>query len=86
VHNSAEAWRQQGGIYGIKRRSVPCFLFYNTTDDAEYATQMKHLTDVLDRTGSTYEMLTDYGKGHSVPQETDHLNRMYNFLKGVMGK
>lgn len=86
VHDSAEAWRQQGGIYGIKRRSVPCFLFYNTTDDAEYATQMKHLTDVLDRTGSTYEMLTDYGKGHSVPQETDHLNRMYNFLKGVMGK
>ena len=86
VHDSAEAWRQQGGIYGIKRRSVPCFLFYNTSDDAEYATQMKHLTDVLDRTGSTYEMLTDYGKGHSVPQETEHLNRMYSFLKRVMGK
>ena len=47
---------------------------------------MKHLTDVLDRTGSTYEMLIDYGKGHSVPQETEHLNRMYSFLKRVMGK
>ncbi|MBQ2402460.1 MAG: prolyl oligopeptidase family serine peptidase [Prevotella sp.] len=86
VRDSAEAWRQQGGIYSIKHKSVPCFLFYNTTDDAEYATQMKRLTDVLDRTGSTYEMLTDYGKGHSVPQETDHLNRMYCFLKKLMGK
>lgn len=80
------AWKQQGGIYSIKRKSVPCFLFYNTTDDAEYGKQMKHLTDLLDRTGSKYEMLTDYGTGHSVPQDTEHLEQMYSFLKRVMGK
>lgn len=80
------AWEQQGGIYGIKRRSVPCFLFYNTTDDAEYATQMKRLTSLMDKTGSRYEKLIDYGTGHSVPQETEHLRQMYSFLKSVMRK
>lgn len=76
----AKAWEQQGGARSIKNGCVPCFLFYNSSDDAEYGRQMDNLIELLKSTGSEYELLKDYGKGHSVPQQLSDLERMYRFL------
>lgn len=75
-----KAWEQQGGARGIKSRCVPCFLFYNSSDDAEYGRQMDNLIELLKKTGTEHELLKDYGKGHSVPQQLSDLERMYRFL------
>lgn len=78
---SADAiWAEQGGALGIKGGAVPCFLFYNTDDDANYDTQMNNLMQILDSKGSKYELLKNFGTGHAVPQKTDDLQRMYRFL------
>jgi len=74
-------WTQQGGAMAIKNKAVPCFLFYNSDDDANYATQMSSLMSIFDNTGTTYELLKDYGKGHSVPTQTADIKKMYDFLQ-----
>lgn len=79
--NASAAWSQQGGALAIKSKAVPCFLFYNTDDDKQYDIQMKNLTSILDNTGTKYELVKDYGTGHSVPQDAGTLGRMYSFLK-----
>ena len=75
-----KAWEQQGGARSIRSGCVPCFLFYNSSDDAEYGRQMDNLIELLKTTGSEYELLKDYGIGHSVPQQLSDLKRMYEFL------
>lgn len=73
-------WAEQGGALTVKNGAVPCFLFYNTDDDVNYDTQMQNLMQILDSTGSRYELLKNFGTGHAVPQKTDDLQRMYHFL------
>ena len=75
-----KAWEQQGGAKAIKKKAVPCFLFYNSSDDAEYGRQMDNLREILERTKTRYEIMVDYGTGHSVPKEQEQLERMYRFL------
>lgn len=74
-------WQQQGGALAIKNSAVPAFLFYNTSDDAYYAQQMKELMALYDKTGSKYELITDYGSGHSVPTDAVNLQKIFDFLK-----
>lgn len=84
------AWMQQGGATAIKNTAVPCFLFYNpngktgVADDAEYKIQMDYLMGLLDNKRVTYETLFDYGNGHSVPQTTEDLTKMYRFLESYV--
>lgn len=73
-------WQQQGGALTIKDAAVPAFLFYNTSDEAYYAQQMKELMSLYDKTGSKYELLTDYGSGHSVPTKPTDIQKIYDFL------
>lgn len=82
-----EAWQAQRtplfntpSPSGEGRVGASLFLFYNTDDDPNYDTQMKHLTALLDQSGHAYELLKNYGSGHSVPQRADHLTMMCNFL------
>lgn len=79
--NVGDAWAEQGGACAIKTKACPCFLFYNSNDDAYYGTQMGNLMSLLDKTNTPYELLKDFGNGHAVPQTTDDLARMYQFLK-----
>lgn len=79
--NADAVWAEQGGALAIKRKAVPCFLFYNTDDDANYDTQIKNLMQILDKTGSRYELLKNFGTGHAVPQKIEDLQRMYQFLQ-----
>lgn len=79
--NADAVWTEQGGALTIAKKAVPCFLFYNTDDDANYDTQMQNLMQILDKTGSRYELLKNFGTGHAVPQKTDDLRRMYRFLQ-----
>lgn len=77
---SNKLWKQQGGALTIKNSAVPAFLFYNTSDEAYYDQQMKLLMSIYDNTGSTYELLKDFGTGHSVPTQPDHIQKIYDFL------
>lgn len=77
---TSELWKQQGGALTIKDAAVPAFLFYNTSDEAYYAQQMKELMSLYDKTGSKYELLTDYGSGHSVPTKPTDIQKIYDFL------
>lgn len=74
------AWAEQGGALAISNSAAPCFLFYNSDDDANYDIQMKNLVSIFDAKAVKYELLKDYGKGHSVPQKTEHIQRIYDFL------
>lgn len=84
--DSKAAWAQQGATCAIATTAAPCFLFYNpngkngTADDPEYKIQMDNITSIFKTKGVTYETLFDYGDGHSVPQSTTDLEKMYRFL------
>ena len=82
----AKTWQKQGGATAIKNGCVPCFLFYNTTDDAEYGRQMDELVSLLKKSSVYYELMTDYATGHSVPHDIEQLRKMYLFLNNREGK
>lgn len=74
-------WKRQGGALTVKtNRAAPTFLFYNSDDDPNYGIQMDNIIRSFKAKGIAHEVLKDYGKGHSVPQSTEDLQRMYSFL------
>ncbi len=73
-------WTEQGGARAISEGAVPCFLFYNTTDDSYYDTQAKHLMQLLDQCNSPYTLLRDFGSGHAVPTQTADIQKVYDFI------
>ena len=79
--NNSPSYKEGAGGRSGGASPCPVFLFYNTDDDPNYHTQMQNLISALDSSGATYELLKDYGTGHSVPQTTDHLAQMYRFLQ-----
>lgn len=72
---------EQGGALAIQQSAVPCFLFYNSDDDANYDIQARHLMSLLDRTGVRYQLLRDFSTGHAVPSVTTDIGQIYNFLQ-----
>ena len=76
----AFGWDLQGALYTISSGSAPCFLFYNTSDDANYKVNAEALKALLEANQVETEVLTDYGQGHSVPQSMQELKQMYDFL------
>lgn len=78
--SATTAWSEQGGAKAAVSGSVPTFFFYNSDDDANYATQAQNLMKIYDASKSTYELMKDYGTGHSVPQTKGQIEQIYNFL------
>lgn len=74
-------WKRQGGALTAKtNRAAPTFFFYNSDDDPNYGIQMDNIVKSFKAKGVTHEVLKDYGKGHSVPQSMEDLQKMYTFL------
>lgn len=76
----AYGWEMQGALQTITPTSAPCFFFYNSSDDANYANNAEALKAVLEANRIETEVLKDYGQGHSVPQSMQELRQMYDFL------
>lgn len=77
----ANGWSVQGAHATIgTKASAPCLFFYNSDDDSNYATQAAFLKGLLDQLEVETEVLKDYGTGHSVPQDTESLKKMYDFI------
>lgn len=77
---SQPAEENYGGALAIGSTAAPCFLFYNHNDEAYYDTQVQNLITIFKAKGVEYELLTDYGTGHAVPQKTEDLAKVYDFL------
>lgn len=77
----AAAWREQGGACAISQRAVPSLLFWNSSDDSAYGIQAEHLINLFRKTGTAFSTIKDYGQGHSVPQEPQHITEIYTFLR-----
>lgn len=73
-------WNEQGGALAIGTSAAPCFLFYNSDDDSNYATQATNLMTILDSAGVSYSLLKDFGKGHAVPTSAADIRLIYDFL------
>lgn len=73
-------WTEQGGARAIAGGAAPCLLFYNTSDDANYDTQAKHLMQLLDKCNSPYTLLKNFGSGHAVPTQTADIQKVYDFI------
>lgn len=79
--NPKATWKRQGGALTAKtNRTAPTFFFYNSDDDPNYGIQMDNIVKSFKAKGVTHEVLKDYGKGHSVPQSMEDLQKMYTFL------
>jgi hypothetical protein len=89
--NPDAQWSMQGALATIKTNaSAPTLFFYNTDDyykdnnknpQGLYSTQAQLMKAKLDEAGTATEVLSGYGSGHSVPQTTDKLQVMYDFLQ-----
>ncbi len=79
-------WDLQGAVGNIvSRASAPCLFYYNSDDDSNYRTCALAMQSLLDSLGVETEVLTDYGTGHSVPQQMGQLLQMYQFLTRQVG-
>jgi hypothetical protein len=80
----------QGALATIKTNaSAPTLFFYNTDDyykdnnknpQGLYSSQAALMKAKLDEVGTATEVLSGYSSGHNVPQTTDKLQVMYDFL------
>ena len=83
-------WYMQGALATIKTNaSAPTLFFYNTDDyykdnnknpQGLYSSQAALMKAKLDEVGTATEVLSGYSSGHNVPQTTDKLQVMYDFL------
>ncbi len=75
-------WKKMGATYTIARKkAAPVFFFYNTTDEAYYQAQIANLQNVLRENKIPFDEVVDYGKGHSVPQDSASIMQMYLFCR-----
>lgn len=90
VNATSASWEQQGALATIKSNTSAPTLFYHNTDDyfsdknknaaGLYATQARQMQECLYALGVETEMLTGYSSGHAVPQTTEALQQMYEFM------
>ena len=83
-------WYMQGALATIKTNASAPTLFYYNTDDyykdnnknpqGLYSSQAALMKAKLDEVGTATEVLSGYSSGHNVPQTTDKLQVMYDFL------
>ena len=74
-------WQSQGSYYLAQTSATaPVIFFYNTDDAVYYQDQIKHFKAKLDSLGVPNSTITNYGTGHSVPQTSIPLSKVYNFF------
>ncbi len=77
----AFGWDIQGAHVTLATKaSAPCLFYYNSSDDTNYATQVKYFQGMLEDLFVPTDLIKDYGTGHSVPQDVTNLKKMYDFL------
>ncbi len=82
LEQNRDLWQRMGASYLVKSKdSAPVLFFYNHSDDAYYAYQIKKFRQHLDSLGVPTSEVTDYGKGHAVPQTSASLGSLYHFFK-----
>ncbi len=87
MKDNFEHWQKMGASYLVETpATAPVLFFYNTTDEIYYQDQVKHLRAKLDSLGVPNSAIVDYGKGHSVPTDVDHLEIMYQFFEKYLKK
>ena len=84
-------WSMQGALATIQSNASAATLFFYNSDDyykddnknpqGLYASQAMLMKERLDAVGATTETFADYGSGHAVPQTTQGLQRLYDFLQ-----
>ncbi len=75
-------WKYQGATFTMATAATaPVIFFYNNSDESYYSYQSKKLQALLTTLGVDFETVTDYGSGHSVPQDTASLGKMYRFFQ-----
>lgn len=84
-------WSMQGALATIQSNASAATLFFYNSDDyykddnknpqGLYASQAMLMKERLDAVGATTETFADYGSGHAVPQTTQDLQRLYDFLQ-----
>lgn len=76
-----DKWQSMGAAYLVQSRATaPVFFFYNTDDEPYYQDQIAHFKRKLESVGVPTSVLSDYGRGHSVPQTAGSLKKMYAFF------
>lgn len=85
LEENKSLWETMGSSYLVETKaSAPVLFFYNTTDAPYYHDQINHLKAKLDSLGVPTSTLVDYGKGHSVPQDSESLERLYQFFEDYL--
>lgn len=75
-------WESQGAAYLAQTSaSAPVIFFYNTTDASYYQHQITQFKARLTSLGVPTTSVVDYGTGHAVPQTSETLTTVYNFIK-----
>lgn len=81
LSSNRETWEKQGGAYlCTTSATAPTLFFYNSTDDAYYATQVNSLKNKLDQLNVDTDLIMNYGNGHIMPNDAANLQKIYNFL------
>jgi len=88
--NPSCPWSMQGALATIETSASAPTLFFHNSDDyykdnnknpqGLYATQASLMKEKLDAVGTPTEILSGYSSGHAVPQTTETLQVMYDFL------
>ena len=82
LESNHNLWQTMGSSYLVATSATaPVFFFYNTDDDLYYQDQIKHLKTKLDSLHVPTDTLVNYGTGHSIPQTSASLTKLYTFFK-----
>ncbi|MBP1641134.1 MAG: hypothetical protein H6Q17_2717 [Bacteroidetes bacterium] len=82
LSDNRSKWESMGSSFLVKSAATaPVFFFYNSDDESYYHDQIVHLKAKLDSLGVPNTVMSDYGKGHSLPQKADGLSRLYRFFE-----
>ncbi|MDO3695276.1 hypothetical protein QVZ41_10540 [Wenyingzhuangia sp. chi5] len=80
-------WKTMGSEYLVETNvTAPVLFFHNTDDSPDYLVQYQHLKTKLNRLNIPNKTIVNYGKGHTVPQKTKDLKKLYDFFMEYLSK
>jgi len=81
LESNYDLWKTMGSDYLVESSATaPVLFFYNTDDDLYYQDQILHLKSKLDSFKISNSTLINYGAGHSIPQTSESLSKLYSFF------
>ncbi len=82
LEKNRAVWERQGAAYLVNSSATaPVMFFHNTDDDHYYDDQIQHFKAKLSSLNVPVSSITNYGKGHSVPQTGEMLSQLYDFFE-----